>query len=170
MEPETNTPKPSRTWRRYAIAATAAVVVIGGAGVATVMANDGPGWRGHAMNAAWGGGGRFAERRFERAMEEIDATDEQAEQLRAIFDGLRDDLGGMRDEMRGARDEVTALLSAETIDRTAAEALRAERLSAMDDASKRVTSALLDAAEVLKPEQRAELAERIGERHGRGRW
>jgi Spy/CpxP family protein refolding chaperone len=33
-----------------------------------------------------------------------------------------------------------------------------------------MTAALLDAAEVLTPEQRAELAKHFSERKGRGRW
>jgi protein CpxP len=170
--PDPETPIQAKAgWRRGTIVAiVAAVTVVGGAGVATVMANDGPGLGRHAMHAAWGGGGRFAERRFERMIEEIDATPEQADALRAIFEGARDDLSGMRDEMRGVREEVVAILSAETIDRAAAERLRAERTQSLDQASRRMTQALLDAAEVLTPAQRAELVERIGERRGHGRW
>lgn len=166
----TDAPKTPRSWGRALAIASAAVVIVGGAGIAAVMANDGPGWRGHSMHAAWGGGGRFAERRFERAMGEIDATAEQETALRGIFNDLRDDMGDMRGTMRGMRDEVAELLGAPTIDRAAAETLRATRVAAMDEASKRVTQAMLDAAEVLTPEQRADLIERFGERHGGGRW
>lgn len=166
----TDTPKTRRGWGRTLAIASAAVVIVGGAGIATVMANDGPGWRGHAMHAAWGGGGRFAERRFERVMEEIDATAEQETALREIFNDLRDDMGDMRGTMRGMRYEVAELLGAPTIDRAAAETLRATRMAAMDQASKRLTQAMLDAAEVLTPEQRADLVERFGERHDGGRW
>ncbi len=166
----TNAPKTPRSWGRPLVILSAAAVIVGGAGIATVMANDGPGWRGHAMQAAWGGGGRFAERRFERVMEEIDATAEQETALRGIFDELRGDVGDMRGTMRDLRDDVAELLGAPTIDRQAAETLRASHAAAMDEASKRVTQAMLDAAEVLTPEQRADLVERLGERHGGGRW
>lgn len=166
----TDTPKTPRGWGRTLAIASAAVVIVGGAGIATVMANDGPGWRGHAIHAAWGGGGRFAERRFERVMEEIDATAEQETALRGIFEGLRDDMGDMRGTMRDLRDDVAELLGAPTIDRAAAETLRATHVAAMDEASKRVTQAMLEAAEVLTPEQRADLIERFGERYGSGRW
>jgi Spy/CpxP family protein refolding chaperone len=73
-------------------------------------------------------------------------------------------------EFRDARTAVVELMSAPTLDRAAAETLRAERIAAIDEASKKMTAAMLDAAEVLTPEQRAELAKHLGERKGPRRW
>ena len=50
------------------------------------------------------------------------------------------------------------------------EELRAERVPAIDEASRKMTAAILDAAEVLTPEQRKELVEHFEERGGHGRW
>jgi Spy/CpxP family protein refolding chaperone len=60
------------------------------------------------------------------------------------------------------------LLSQPQIDRGALEALRAKQSRAMDEISRRLTQSLADAAEVLTPEQRGKLAERMERR--RGRW
>jgi Spy/CpxP family protein refolding chaperone len=59
------------------------------------------------------------------------------------------------------------LLSAATIDRAAIEALRAEQVALADATSKRLAQALADTADVLTPEQRVKLAERVSRRMGR---
>ncbi len=46
------------------------------------------------------------------------------------------------------------------------EALRANQLQLAEQASKRFTQALADIADVLTPEQRKQLAERMGRWHG----
>ena len=51
-----------------------------------------------------------------------------------------------------------------------ATALAEHYLAAIDAASKKMTAAVLDAAEVLTPEQRTELAKDFSERKGRGKW
>ena len=74
--------------------------------------------------------------------------------------------------MLAARKRAVELLAEPTVDRAAIEALRAEQVARADAASKRLARALGDAAEVLTPEQRKQLAERIEEmreRRGRGR-
>lgn len=72
----------------------------------------------------------------------------------------------MMREFRNTRGEVMELMTAPTIDRAAAETLRAERIAAIDEASKKLTAAALDVAEVLTLEQRATLAEKMKERRG----
>jgi Spy/CpxP family protein refolding chaperone len=59
------------------------------------------------------------------------------------------------------------LLTADTIDRGAIEALRAEHLQLAERASRRFAQVLADMAEVLTPEQRKDLAGRM-ERHRSG--
>jgi Spy/CpxP family protein refolding chaperone len=188
-------------WRRPLTIGAAVVALVAGVGLATAHGQEfgsrfawddaGPAMNhgaGHGMvhKAGWGWGGDDEERGgmgrhgggmrgIGHVMDEIDATPEQEKKLFAIFDGVR---GEMRDTMidfRSTRGEVLDILSAETIDREAVEKLRAERLAAMDAASKTMTAALVEAAEVLTPEQRAKLAKFVeergeGRRGGWGRW
>jgi len=52
-------------------------------------------------------------------------------------------------------------LTAPTVDRAAIEKFRADKLALADQASRRIAQALGEAAEVLTPEQRAEIGERL---------
>lgn len=140
----------------------AAVIAIGaGAAVA-----GGGGW---AKGGMHGMGMRFAEHRFEKVMDEIDATDEQQDKIWAIVDKTRADLRPVGREFRDSREEAMAILSAPTIDKAAVETMRASRIAAIDAASKKAVAALVEAAEVLTPEQRAKLAAEMKDRHG-DRW
>ena len=53
------------------------------------------------------------------------------------------------------------LLTAPTVDRAAIELFRAEKMVLADQASRRIAQALGEAAEVLTPEQRTEVGERL---------
>lgn len=108
------------------------------------------------------------ERMLKHLYVEIDATDAQKQQLEPIVKRAAQDLLPLREQMRAARREAVALFSAENIDRAAIEHLRAEQLQLAEAGSKRLVEALADAAEVLKPEQRVALAERMA--HHRRRW
>ena len=119
----------------------------------------GPGWRGGAF------GGPFDPARIEDRADrmirhlgvEIDATPEQQDKLRTIVKGALKDLLPMRDKMLAARQQARDILVQPTVDRAAIETLRADRIAAMDTASKRVAQALGDAATVLTPDQRKKL-------------
>lgn len=154
---------------RWLVAGGVAVLALAGIGAAGAM-GGGHGMGPHFMEMGMKHGGHFAGRGFGRALEAVDATAEQEERIWAIIDDARADLRPMMREFRDSRATVMELLSAPTIDRTAAETLRAERIAAIDEASKKMVAAALDAAEVLTPEQRATLAEQIKERRGPGRW
>jgi len=145
------------------VGAGLAVVIALGAGAAVAQGGFGPKGFGH-MGMGFGGHG------FERMMDKVDATDEQQDKIWEIVDKTRSDLRPVGREFRDSRDKVAELLSAPTIDRAAVEALRAERIAAIDAASKTAVDALVQAAEVLTPEQRAELAKEMKERGDRGRW
>lgn len=142
--------------------------VIVGIGLAAVIAVG----AGAAVAQGWGKGGmghmgmRFAEHRFERVMDEIDATDEQQDKIWAIVDKTRAELRPMGREFRQSRQEVVEILGAATIDKAAVETMRAERIAAIDEASKKAVAALIEAAEVLTPEQRTKLVAEMNERHG----
>jgi Spy/CpxP family protein refolding chaperone len=98
---------------------------------------------------------------------EIDATDEQKQRLAPIVKQAVKDLLPLREKMQGARKQALELLTGDAIDRAAVEALRAEQVQLAEQASRRIAQALADAAEVLTPAQRKELAGRV-ERHRHG--
>jgi len=97
---------------------------------------------------------------------EIDATDAQKQQIAPIVKSAARDLLPVRAQIHDARRQAVDLLSKDSIDRAALEALRADQLRLIEQASTRLTQALGDVADVLTPEQRKQLAERIGRWHG----
>jgi Spy/CpxP family protein refolding chaperone len=114
---------------------------------------------------------RHMQRRLERILERLDASEAQREQILGISEATRArlrELGGDRFELRGAFVEE---LSSDPIDRAELEALRAEQIARMDEASRILLTGLTEALEVLTPGQRAEIAEIHVERmRDFGRW
>jgi periplasmic protein CpxP/Spy len=97
---------------------------------------------------------------------EIDATDAQRARLDPIVKQAAKDLLPMRERLHEARKQGLGLLTAPSVDRGALERLRADQIQAADAASQRLTQALADVADVLTPEQRKALAERLQRRRG----
>jgi protein CpxP len=178
------TPQKKSWGKRIAIGGVA-IAALAGVGVAGALSQDygrmqrfgmggddsGPGMHMQAnFRHGMGFGPGFGGHHLERMLEEIDATPEQEDKLEAIMDKLHDDVRPIMRGFRDTRDDVAKLLGAATIDREAAEKLRAERVVAVDEASRKLTTALLDAAEVLTAEQRAELVEHFEDRGWHRRW
>ena len=113
------------------------------------------------------------EARIERMVKhvaiEIDATEEQQDRITALVTAAAKDLKPVHDRLRATGKEIHDLLLADPIDRTALEKLRAERLAEAEMISKNLVGALADVAEVLSPEQRKVLDERIKEFRFMGR-
>jgi len=179
MSEESNTPvsgaivPPNRSRRTAWI--VAGLIAAGLTGVAATTAfSQGPGfgpltpvnWHGHFM-------GRFgapldpaqiedrADRMVRHVAIEIDATTEQQEKLRGVVKNAVRDIVPMREKARNARAKARDLLTAQTLDRAEIERLRTEQLALADAFSKRVAQAIGDMAEILTPEQRRKLADRL---------
>jgi Spy/CpxP family protein refolding chaperone len=167
----TRAPVPRTRRGRTLLFATiiAATAVITGAAVTKAFSNPfgfGPGW--HGARGHWGSvplDPAQIEDRADRMVRhlsiELDATNEQQEKLRGIMRGMLKDVLPARDRAEAARRQARELLTATTIDRSAMEKLRADQIALADQVSKRITQALGDAAEVLSPEQRRKLADRL---------
>jgi protein CpxP len=180
-----DTPRKKSWGRRIAIGG-AAIVALASVGVAGALSQGYE--RMQHFGIGWGDGGPgmhmqansrhgmgfgdhgFGGHHFERMLEEIDATPEQEEKLEAIMDKLHDDVRPIMRGFRDTREDVAKLLGAATIDREAVERLRAQRIAGVDEASLKLTTALLDAAEVLTAEQRAEMLEHFEDRGWHRRW
>ena len=165
-----NTGKRRRFFKRAAIA-TLIGGIAAGIGFKAFAQGGGCGW--HRCGYAAGPLDPAAvDQHLDRALKhlyvEIDATDEQKQRLEPIVKQAVKDLLPAREKAHAARKQAVELLAADTIDRGAIEALRAEQIQLAEQASKRFTQALADVAEVLTPAQRKQIAERM-ESFGR-RW
>ncbi len=183
--PKQDAPAQSSGFARWAVIGALGLVAVGGIGVATAVSQDmmrapfhHTGWGGgDGPRGGWGsghgprhGGGMGGPAQIFRA---LDLTDEQEDKIFAIMDNVRSEARPLMREFRDTREDLAGLLGAATVDKAAIEALRADRVAKADEASKTFVAALVEAAEVLTPEQRAKAAEMLedGARSGpRGRW
>ena len=141
--------------------AGALVLVVGGM-TWSAVAYSGKSWDGERFE-------RFVEWKIDDMLDEVDASDDQRTQVRAIATAAIADMGEFREFKRAGREALVDALTQETVDREALEALRQSKLETADRASQRLLTALADAAEVLTPAQRAALAEELESRDWRHR-
>jgi Spy/CpxP family protein refolding chaperone len=144
---------------------------------------DGPrGWFGRDRDddgpRFWHRGGRFGgpflspgriERMVDRLGWAVDASSEQKQKIWVIAQRTVDELGPLRERHLDGRRQMRDVLAAPTIDRARLEALRVEQMQLADEASRRIAASVAEAADVLTPAQRADLArrlERFGPRRG----
>jgi periplasmic protein CpxP/Spy len=160
MQPVEN---PSRAGkRRFLFGSLVGGALVALAGTALVFAHS-PG----GMHSAHGGGmgfdeisGHFREH-VEHVLKDVKATPEQQTQIRSILEAASSDVKALREQHGSAHARLHEIFVAPSIDRGRLETLRAEHIQALDAASKRCATALADAAEVLTPEQRAQLGAKV---------
>jgi Spy/CpxP family protein refolding chaperone len=160
---------PRRPWRRLVIAALVGSL---GAGV---------GMQAFAHGGGFGPGGRHMDRGGQTDPEatkrrtdasvrwmlaDVNATDAQREKIAAIVEATRKEMAPLREKHRESRRAVMELLAKPNVDRAAIEAIRAQEIQSADAMSRRFVQSLADVAEVLTPEQRAQLAEKMKARRG----
>jgi Spy/CpxP family protein refolding chaperone len=99
-----------------------------------------------------------------KMLDAVDASAEQKSRIEAILhDGFKP-MAVLHGDMSATHRTLHDLLVAPTIDRAALEQLRASEIARMDQASRTMAASLADAAEVLRPDQRAKLATLIAGR------
>lgn len=134
------------------------------AGVAQpAFAHGGMGMRdGGAMGGMGGMGGRHGE----RLLDSVGATAEQKTQLRQIMDTARSELKPLHEAGRALRQQLQGLFAQPSVDANAVEAVRQQLQANHEQASRRMTQAMVDASRVLTPEQRKQMADRMAQRRG----
>ena len=155
-------------FRALAFGALVFAAVAGGVYVGKSHAHPGVG-----AHAIWQGNfdpesaGKRIDAMVSFALADVDATAEQKIKISGIAREALKDLVPLRDTHKSARNNVVAILTATTVDRAVIEQLRVAELQLAETASKRMTQAIADAAEVLQPAQRVKLAEKMKERMAR---
>jgi periplasmic protein CpxP/Spy len=173
-------PKSCRGRGRGAALLVVLVVAAGLTGAAITNAfSRGPGFGPGFGPGHWHGGmmgGSFdpaqAEDRADRMMRhmaiELDATDAQQDKLRSVVKAAVKDLIPLREKVQAARLKARELLTQPTIDRAEIEKFRTEQVALADTFTKRVSQAIGDAAEILTPDQRRKLNDRLPPMGGPG--
>jgi protein CpxP len=172
QSPATDAPATGRRRWRFAAIAALATVALGFTGVIAANAFGPHGGFMRGPCGFMGGPGMMmappadADEAAERASwmvnrfaRHIDATAEQKTKLKAIVTAAAKDVFPLRGKLIAARREGIELLRQPTVARDKIEALRAAQIANVDAISKRLTQAVGDAAEVLTPEQRKDLAD-----------
>lgn len=151
----------NRNWGRRWMLAGALLVTAGIAGL-TGVAVAGGGQMLHGMHGMAGHGNMMAadpaamDAHFDQMIATMlpDGTPEQKARLKTIAKGVHADLGAAHAQFGQAHQRLHDILLQPVVDRAALETLRVEQLHQMDVVSKRIVTALADAAEVMTPEQR----------------
>jgi Spy/CpxP family protein refolding chaperone len=145
------------------VAVTLLTAVLGGAAL-SVMAQP-MGHRGQGMHEGGPGMGMMmGGRGVERMLDSVNATADQRGQVKAIADRAMTDMTSQREAGRGLREQMMKLFAQPVVDANAVEALRAQMLQQHDQASRRMTQAMVEVSRVLTPEQRKQLADNMGKR------
>jgi periplasmic protein CpxP/Spy len=108
------------------------------------------------------GGAHGHHRPMQRMLDAAKATPEQRSQIEQITQTAMADIKGQHEATRQLHEQMQALFTQPNIDAAAVEAVRQQLVAQHDAASKRLTQMRLDVSRVLSPEQRQQIAQRMG--------
>lgn len=127
-----------------------------------------PGPRGGGMGGPgmmlFAGSPERISRAVDHLLNGLNASDAQRSQIKQIAQAAAADLKQQHAAARSLHQQEAQIFTAPTVDANAAEQLRQRMLAQHDQASRRVTQAMVDVAQVLTPEQRAALGQRLQKR------
>jgi Spy/CpxP family protein refolding chaperone len=118
-------------------------------------------WRGGPGMGMAGAGLPLGGPMLDRLLDDVKASDAQRDQLHRIADAAQADLKPTADAARADHARMVELFAQPSVDAAAVESLRQKMLARHDQVTRRVNVAMLDAAKVLTPEQRQEMAEHM---------
>lgn len=135
----------------------------------TTFAQPGGGYGPGAMHGGMHGGGpgmgmMGGGRGMERMLDSVNASAEQRSQIKAIFERARTDMQAQHETGRTLRQQMMTLFTQPVVDANAVEALRQQSMQHHDQASRRMTQAMVEASRVLSPEQRKQFADQAAKR------
>jgi protein CpxP len=160
-----------RGWlRRTALAA--ALVASGAALPVLVASAQGTGTgvsMHHMMHGPMGAGDMHAMAmgHVTKMLDAVGASEDQKTKIGSILHTGFEPMAKLHEDMGNTHKALHQILAAPTVDRAALEQLRAAQIARIDSASRAATGAMADAAEVLRPDQRAKLVAMAVE-HGGG--
>ena len=127
-----------------------------------------PGFRGHMRGHAPGAGlGFFGGRHLDKLAEKLGLSDQQVDQIKAIYAELHDQNAQYRDSMHGGRKDIIETLLKNPNDVAAAQAIIDQQSAAEKAMKTNLLQATAKALNVLTPDQRAELAKMVEEHAAR---
>jgi Spy/CpxP family protein refolding chaperone len=103
-------------------------------------------------------------RHMDRMLDQVGASPEQRTQIKQIMQAAAGDMKAQRATGQTTRQQMMQLFAQPTIDARAVETLRQQQMAQHDAASKRRVQAMIEAANVLTPDQRQQLAEQMAQR------
>ncbi len=109
--------------------------------------------------------GAFLDKKIERALDEIEATEEQRAQILAIKERVVASMQARKGERQAMKQEMLSFWTEENPDPAKVHAKVDERLDARRAAAHEMADAMIEVHRILTPEQRAELAQLIEKRH-----
>jgi periplasmic protein CpxP/Spy len=157
-------PRPVPTRSRRWLFLVLPAVLLGGALGARAYA-FGPGGRGGDLSPEQMQ--RFIERRMDRVLDSIDATDDQRARIKGTFARLQPEMKALHEEKARLREAGKKALSADPIDAAEVERVRRDVIKLADRGSSLVSRALVEVGGVLNLEQRKELLSHIEGHHRR---
>ena len=119
------------------------------------------GHHGMGPGMMFGGSPARMDKMVDRMLDGLSATDAQRSQIKQIAQKAAADLKAQHQAGRGLHERGLQIFTAPNIDPAAAETLRQQMLAQHDQASKTMMQAMLDIGQVLTPEQRAKIGERM---------
>ena len=127
----------------------------------------------HGMGGGMDGGMMFRGspehmgRMIDHLLDGLNATDAQRAQVKQIMAQASADMKGQAQAARELRLRSMQVLTAPAVDANAAEQIRLQTMALHDQMSRRMTQAMVAAASVLTPEQRAAIGQRLKDRQAR---
>jgi Spy/CpxP family protein refolding chaperone len=110
---------------------------------------------------------RFVGERVDDALDDVDATAPQREQIHAIADRVLAEGMKLRGDRAALHAELLAAWKAETVDRVRLHAIVDQRIEALRAFAHAAADGAADAHDVLTPEQRAKVARKLERRMGK---